>query len=462
MAPCDSAVVPRDDEKHEEVDGDDDRRRNDEPVGDAEGGHYQNEVDEIAAGDGVGDLRELRLGLRRDRRVERTLLRSHHRPAIDVPGRDAGEDDGGDAAPERPEAAGPEPEAERHAREDRDVDDVVAPEVEDAAVARLLELQPGELGVASVDDRVEQEQDSAPDLDGRPCGEEERRAGDADPDGDQRHLIGSDAGTGELPRDGERDRPVEVLRHEAFFVLDEAAEQVALGARKVRGRRCGDADRRFARRELLQVLDVDDDVPRKAHRAGRRGVDELRPGSRKSGLERLGGANDLYPREARARRREHRAAGERQAEERRLRRNPGSRGWNEGEDRSRRHRLVLAPGPTALSADNGSPPRRCDSFARARTLAHRAASARLWPRTRGLSASAKNSVMTPANQSAWCEPSVNEGKVHTSSVRAPSTSRSERRPPSRRSLPRVPESSTRFARSSAAHVRKISADAAGW
>src|SRR5206468_2105736 len=67
--------------------------------------------------------------------------------------------------------------------EDRDVDDVVAPEVEDAAPAGLQELQARELAVAAVEDRVEEEEERARQLHHRPLGEEERRAREADAHG---------------------------------------------------------------------------------------------------------------------------------------------------------------------------------------------------------------------------------------------------------------------------------------
>ena len=45
----------RDGHEHEEEDRGADGRRDDEPVGHAEGGQYQNEVDEVAARQRVGD-----------------------------------------------------------------------------------------------------------------------------------------------------------------------------------------------------------------------------------------------------------------------------------------------------------------------------------------------------------------------------------------------------------------------
>ncbi len=65
---------------------------------------------------------------------------------------------------ERPGGFLGEAQADGHAGEHADVDDVVSPEVEDGASGRLHELEPGELAVAAVEDRVRQEQERADEL----------------------------------------------------------------------------------------------------------------------------------------------------------------------------------------------------------------------------------------------------------------------------------------------------------
>ena len=59
--------------------------------------------------------------------------------------------------------------------EERGMDDVVAPEVEDAAEPGLLELQPRELAVAAVQDRMEQDEERAGDGSAGPRGRERAR-----------------------------------------------------------------------------------------------------------------------------------------------------------------------------------------------------------------------------------------------------------------------------------------------
>ena len=116
------------------------------------------------------------------------------------------------------------------------MNDVVAPEIEHAAQARFLEPQARELSIAAVQNRVQKKEHAADDLDRRTHGEEEGRAGEAEADRDERHVIGRNAGTGQPAADGERDRAVEVPRHEPVGVLDESAQQISFGARQVRRR----------------------------------------------------------------------------------------------------------------------------------------------------------------------------------------------------------------------------------
>src|SRR5204863_10076603 len=109
----------------------------------------------------------------------------------------------------------------------------------DSAPARLEELQARELAVAAVEDRVEEEEERSYQLRRGALREEERRAREADGDGGERHRVRRDARRREAPRDRERDLPLDVPRHEALLVLDQAAEEPALGRREV-GRRSED------------------------------------------------------------------------------------------------------------------------------------------------------------------------------------------------------------------------------
>ncbi len=236
------------------------------------------------------------------------------------------------------------------------------------------------------------------DLDARPHGEKERRASQTDRDGDEGHLIRRHAGAGEAAADRERDRPVEVPRHEPFLVLDQAPKKMLLRAPPILRGHDGDSRRCRSLGERAQILHVDDRVPREPHGAGRGRGDERRAGAVEGRRERRRGRDHFDPGESGPTGGQNGAAREGQAEERRLRGDArAGRRSDEGETRARRHRLE--PGRIARSADIGSPPRRSDSFARARTLAQSAASARLWPRSRGLIASPRNSAMTPPNQS---------------------------------------------------------------
>ena len=59
-------------------------------------------------------------------------------------------------------------------------------------------------------------------------GQEERRAGEADGERHTRHPVGRQRGPDETPRHRQRDAPLDVARHEALAVLDEAAKQPGL------------------------------------------------------------------------------------------------------------------------------------------------------------------------------------------------------------------------------------------
>ena len=149
-----------------------------------------------------------------------------------------------------------------------------------AAPPRLLELQARELAVAAVEDRVEEEEERPRELDGRAprTGRRARRRGRS-PTADDRHLVRRDARGGEAAADGERDPAVEVPRHEAVGVLDEALQQEVLGAGQVRRGSDRDADRGAAvvRGERLEIPRVHDDVPGQPRRVRRRRPRELAP-----------------------------------------------------------------------------------------------------------------------------------------------------------------------------------------
>ena len=125
--------------------------------------------------------------------------------------------------------------ADAHADENDDVNDIVAPEIEDAAPSRLLEFEPRQLPVASVEDRMGEKQERANGLHARAKGQEKWPAADPNCDGDQAHLIGLIA----VPRGGvksQRNRPLDVARHEPIGVLDQRLEEAALGGADIRWR----------------------------------------------------------------------------------------------------------------------------------------------------------------------------------------------------------------------------------
>ena len=74
-----------------------------------------------------------------------------------------------------------------------------------------------------------EKEQGAPDLGQRIRGEEERCPQQADGHADQRDHVGRDRRSHQPPREGERDAPFHVPRHEAFVGLDESAEEPRLG-----------------------------------------------------------------------------------------------------------------------------------------------------------------------------------------------------------------------------------------
>ncbi len=141
---------------------------------------------------------------------ERGSERAHHRRG---------------AEKQRPTRACRQRPTDGHAGEDGGVDDVVAPEIEDATEFGFLELQPRQLPVASIHDRVQQEQQRAHRLPGPVRREKEGRAEDADRRRDHADLRRLDGGRRKQARDPQRDRPVEVPRHEPVGVLDQPPQQ---------------------------------------------------------------------------------------------------------------------------------------------------------------------------------------------------------------------------------------------
>ena len=135
------------------------------------------------------------------------------------------------AEDERPRRGDREAPPHRHAGEHRGVDEVVAPEVQDRAMRGLQVLEPGELAVAPVEDRVDEEGEGARELPNRRRREEERRRAEADRHADHRDRVRGDRGAHQPPRDGERDAALHVARHEALAGLDQAPEEPRLGGR---------------------------------------------------------------------------------------------------------------------------------------------------------------------------------------------------------------------------------------
>ena len=99
--------------------------------------------------------------------------------------------------------------------EHRDVDEVVAEKVERAAEARLLELQPRELPVAAVEDRVPEKEHASRDLARRIRRGERPRGRQAQREADERHRVGRDRGSRQPPGHGERDPAADEPRQDA-------------------------------------------------------------------------------------------------------------------------------------------------------------------------------------------------------------------------------------------------------
>ena len=96
-------------------------------------------------------------------------------------------------------------------------------------MGRLHELEPGELAVAAVEDRMRQEQERSDELIRGRRRQEERRAEQADPHAHECHHVRRDARDRQPARDRQRDLPLEVARHEALALLDEASQEPRFG-----------------------------------------------------------------------------------------------------------------------------------------------------------------------------------------------------------------------------------------
>src|SRR5215467_3805983 len=103
-------------------------------------------------------------------------------------GRSERADDRRSAEPQRPRRARGQRPTDGHASENGDVDDIVSPEIENAAVPRFLKFQPGELSVTSIHDRVQQEQERPDGLPGPERRQKKRSAAQADDAREQRDL----------------------------------------------------------------------------------------------------------------------------------------------------------------------------------------------------------------------------------------------------------------------------------
>ena len=291
---------------------------------------------------------------------------------------------------------GGEAPADGHAAEDRHVDGVVAPEIERRAALGFEELQPRDLAVAAVQDRVQEEEERARDLPAGGRGEEERRRRQADGERDERHRVRGDRGPDEAPRQRERDQPLDVAGHEALGVLDETAQQPRLGAAQVAGRANSEAallirgplDRREPAFEGGDALGRARRAPRGVehrlrivgvHHGDLRGIHPER-----LGLERHGGQGPQPPRlrddvgrhedhtpssrlrgrdggESRARPGEQQAPPERQPRHHRLGGDVGRRAFGHDHEKALRHRRDPARGRRAERQLHAAAPARLAS-----------------------------------------------------------------------------------------------------
>src|SRR5881396_204841 len=131
-----------------------DRGRHQEPLRFAEGRHQDHDVDEVTGAECVDHARGGSPGLD-------AILDD---PPEEDRGRADRRDAGDSAEPQRPGRAAVAAPSHGDAQEHGDVHDVVAPEVEHRAPAGVLKLQPRELAVAAVEDRVSQEEQSTGEL----------------------------------------------------------------------------------------------------------------------------------------------------------------------------------------------------------------------------------------------------------------------------------------------------------
>ncbi len=105
---------------------------------------------------------------------------------------------------------------------------IVAPEIQRRSAGAFEELQPGDLAVAAVEDRVQEEEKRPGQLERRRRREKKRGPREAYYQAGESQGIRCHGGPDEAPRERQRDPPLDVTRHEAFRVLDETAQQPRL------------------------------------------------------------------------------------------------------------------------------------------------------------------------------------------------------------------------------------------
>ena len=238
----------------QEEDGAPTRHERQEPVRLPEARRAQDEIDEIAPRERVGDPRD---GVSRRRghgREKRAFLRARHRRGVDEAGRERASrrPRGGRRGPERPRRADARLQPTAIAREDGGNGRRCRPR----SRARRRSATPGTSGARarrrSRPGSSGGETGARPSSGRRPRREEERGAREPDGDADERHRVRRDARRREAPADRERDLPLEVARHEPLLVLDEAVEQPVLGPAADRPGRSAPATPRRRRRARAQ------------------------------------------------------------------------------------------------------------------------------------------------------------------------------------------------------------------
>ena len=319
-----TTLAQRDADQNQEEDRRGDGGQDEEPVRLAEGGQYQNEVDEIAAGEGVRDAR------RRASRGARTDVNSGPSlpPASSAGRRTNARGERSQRPPPRrtraasvrracaraPDPSRRRPRRARHCRPRNRAGRPSATPGTSAARARRRS-RPRSSGGGRARRR------SACTA-GRRRGRTRADAGRS-PSRDERHRVRRDPRVRQPPADRQRDVAVEVPRHEALRVLDEAAEQQPLGARHGRPAvATGTPTFAAPRRSASSSRTSDDAIPRQAGGVRRHSIRRVGRRAVERGANRRRRTGDDDAREARAPRREHGAPDRRQAEQERGRARP--------------------------------------------------------------------------------------------------------------------------------------------